>query len=122
MYISGENLPELIHRVSLNVDDIKLLEGVKSTIKSIKNHEENPPKVIANALFGICKIKSGIGDYQDFPAGFNASQRETIQKALGSDAIYAFGNKKAILYQWIQYLKTQKHVYLNSISEVKYLM
>lgn len=122
LYISGENLPDVIHRARLIVDDTKLLEGVKNTIQNIKNHEEKPPKVIANALFGIGIIKSGISDYQDFPAGFNASQRETIQKALGSDAIYAFGNKKAILYQWIQYLKTQKHVYLNSISEVKYLM
>jgi len=33
-----------------------------------------------------------------------------------------FDNKKAILYQWIQYLKTQKHVYLNSTSELKYSM
>jgi Superfamily I DNA and RNA helicases and helicase subunits len=31
-------------------------------------------------------------------------------------------NKKAILYQWIEYLKTQRHVYLNSISEIKYSM
>jgi hypothetical protein len=29
-------------------------------------------------------------------------------------------NKKAILYQWIQYLKTQRHVYLSSTSELKY--
>jgi superfamily I DNA and/or RNA helicase len=28
--------------------------------------------------------------------------------------------KRAILYQWIQYLKTQNHVILNSISELKY--
>lgn len=29
-------------------------------------------------------------------------------------------NKKAILYQWIQYLRTQKHVYLNETTELKY--
>lgn len=31
-------------------------------------------------------------------------------------------NKKAILYQWIQYLRTQKHVYLNTNSDLKYSM
>jgi hypothetical protein len=28
--------------------------------------------------------------------------------------------KRAILYQWIQYLKTQRHIILNTISELKY--
>jgi hypothetical protein len=91
LYISGEDLPDLINRAHLIIDDTKLLESVKSTILNIKNHVEKPPKVVANALFGIGKIKSGIDDYQDFPAGFNDSQRDTIRKALGSDAIYIWG-------------------------------
>jgi hypothetical protein len=91
LYISGEDLPDLINRARLIIDDTKLLEGVKSTILNIKNHDEKPPKVIANALFGIGKIKSSIEDYQDFTAGFNDSQCDTIRKALGSEAIYIWG-------------------------------
>ena len=49
-YISGEDLPDLIKRARLIVDDTKLLEGVKKTIQNIQDHEEKPPKVIANAL------------------------------------------------------------------------
>jgi hypothetical protein len=91
LHISGENLPDIINRAQLIVDDTKLLEGVKDTIQNIKDHGEKPPKVIANALFGIGGIKSGLIDYQDFPPGFNSSQCEIVKKALGSDAIYVWG-------------------------------
>jgi len=92
LYISGEDLPDLINRARLIVDDTKLLEGVKKTIQNIRDQEERPPKVITNALFRIGKIKRGIDDYQDFPSGFNVSQRETIRKALDSDAMRASRN------------------------------
>jgi Putative ATPase (DUF699). len=91
LYISGEDLPDLINRALLIVDDTKLLEGVKNTIIRIKDHNENPPKDIANALFGLCKIKSNLEDYKDFPEQFNSSQCETIRKSLGSDATYIWG-------------------------------
>ncbi len=91
LYISGEDLPDLIDRALLIVDDTKLLEGVKNTISRIKNREENPPKDIANALFGLRKIKSSLEDYQDIPEQFNSSQCETIRKSLGSDATYIWG-------------------------------
>jgi hypothetical protein len=101
LYISGEDLPDLINRALLIVDDTKLLEGVKNTIQNIQSHKENPPKDIANALFGIRKIKCNQNDYNDIPEKFNSSQCETIRQSLGSEATYIWGppgtGKSAIL-------------------------
>ncbi|TCL72449.1 AAA domain-containing protein [Hydrogenispora ethanolica] len=91
LYISGEDLPDIINKALLIIDDTKLLEGVKNTVCKIKDRAENPPKDLANALFGIRQIRTKLSDYNDIPPQFNASQCETVKKALGSDATYIWG-------------------------------